>query len=67
MKLSIDENKFYTFSAMSIGNNGDDDENDRPSAIIYILHFLSFFWKVLLALIPPRYKFLTFLVFSFLL
>jgi len=41
------------YDAMSIGGNCD-DESERPSFIIYVLHFLSFFWKVLLACIPPR-------------
>ena len=34
----------------------DDDGKDIPlSAADYILHFISFFWKVVFAFIPPRY------------
>ncbi|XP_033124004.1 sodium/calcium exchanger 2-like isoform X2 [Anneissia japonica] len=42
-------------SAMTVG--GDEDEKGNvipPSMIDYLLHFISFFWKVLFAFVPPR-------------
>lgn len=37
--------------------NGDDDEEDReerlPSCYDYVMHFLTVFWKVLFACVPP--------------
>lgn len=41
--------------AMVIQGEEDDEGNTEPLSIIdFILHFLTFFWKVLFALIPPR-------------
>jgi solute carrier family 8 (sodium/calcium exchanger) len=37
--------------AMSVG--GDDDEGGKPSFINHFMHMLSFFWKILFALVPP--------------
>ncbi|XP_071964302.1 sodium/calcium exchanger 3-like isoform X2 [Antedon mediterranea] len=42
-------------SAMTVG--GDEDEKGNvipPSMIDYLLHFISFFWKVLFAFVPPK-------------
>ena len=43
-------------SAVKVTNDDDDDEEggeSRVSAGAYILHCMSFFWKVLFAIIPP--------------
>ena len=44
----------FKYSAMTVG--GDVDENGKeipPSKLDYILHFVTFFWKVLFSFIPP--------------
>ncbi|CAD6992608.1 unnamed protein product [Ceratitis capitata] len=35
------------------GEGGEDDEPQSPSCFDYILHFLTLFWKILFAFIPP--------------
>lgn len=35
------------------GNPDDDDDEPSPSCGDYIMHFLTVFWKVLFAFIPP--------------
>eukprot|EP00795_Rhopilema_esculentum_P006403 gene6403-11844_t len=42
------------YDAMSIGDYNNNNDDQRPSMFNYVLHFLSFFWKVLFSLIPPR-------------
>jgi solute carrier family 8 (sodium/calcium exchanger) len=37
--------------AFSVG--GGDEEGKRPGCGAYLLHFLTLFWKVLFAFIPP--------------
>lgn len=32
---------------------GEDDEEKLPSGFDYVLHFLTVFWKLLFALVPP--------------
>lgn len=42
------------FSAMSIEGGQDDDGNDVPPSFMdYFLHFLTFFWKLVGAMVPP--------------
>ncbi|XP_077988867.1 sodium/calcium exchanger 1-like [Glandiceps talaboti] len=42
-------------NAMTVGGDKDDDGNDiPPSSVDYVLHFLTFFWKVLFAFVPPK-------------
>ncbi|KAI0224366.1 Sodium/calcium exchanger 3 [Lamellibrachia satsuma] len=42
-------------SAMVLEPEQDEDGNDLPlSGLDYVLHFISFFWKVIFAFIPPR-------------
>lgn len=40
--------------------SGDDDEEESeeklPSCMDYVMHFLTLFWKVIFALIPPTGK-----------
>lgn len=36
---------------------GDDDEPPSPSCSDYIMHFLTLFWKIIFAFIPPTGKF----------
>ena len=41
---------------MVIQGEEDDKGNTQPlSTMDFVLHFLTFFWKVLFAFIPPRY------------
>ncbi|XP_053406254.1 sodium/calcium exchanger 2-like isoform X4 [Mercenaria mercenaria] len=41
-------------SAMTVGGDTDDDGNDiPPSWTDYLLHFLTFFWKLVGACVPP--------------
>ncbi|XP_062616648.1 sodium/calcium exchanger 2-like isoform X6 [Saccostrea cucullata] len=41
-------------NAMSIEGGQDDDGNDIPPTFMdYLLHFLTFFWKLLGAMVPP--------------
>ncbi|XP_061162761.1 sodium/calcium exchanger 2-like isoform X2 [Saccostrea echinata] len=41
-------------NAMSIEGGQDDDGNDIPPTFMdYLLHFLTFFWKILGAMVPP--------------
>jgi len=41
--------------AMMIQGEEDDKGNVEPLSILdFVLHFLTFFWKVLFAFIPPR-------------
>lgn len=41
-------------SAMQVGGGTDDDGNEVPAtARDYILHFLTFFWKLVGACVPP--------------
>ncbi|XP_067617993.1 sodium/calcium exchanger Calx isoform X3 [Eurosta solidaginis] len=35
------------------GEGGDDDEPPSPSCFDYVLHFLTLFWKLIFAFIPP--------------
>ena len=53
--------------AITIGGDDDEDEDEDddeesgekiPSFIAYIMHFLTVFWKVLFALIPPTGNFI---------
>lgn len=37
-------------------NRGDDDDEVSPSCGDYIMHFLTLFWKILFAFIPPTGK-----------
>nr|XP_061792107.1 sodium/calcium exchanger 1-like [Nerophis lumbriciformis] len=44
--------------AVTVGAGGDDNEDDEggknpPSTADYVLHFLTVFWKLLFALVPP--------------
>ncbi|XP_070493895.1 sodium/calcium exchanger Calx isoform X2 [Chironomus tepperi] len=34
-------------------NDGNDDEPSTPSCMDYIMHFLTLFWKIIFAFIPP--------------
>jgi hypothetical protein len=36
-----------------------DDEPPSPSCMDYIMHFLTLFWKILFAFIPPTGEFIT--------
>ena len=46
---------FVCFSAMVLEAEQDEDGEDIPlTAMDYILHFLTFFWKLIFAFIPPR-------------
>lgn len=55
---SIDTNDFHH---ISIGDDDDDDEDGDdeereerlPSCLDYVMHFLTIFWKVLFAFVPP--------------
>lgn len=44
---------------------GDDDEDETeeklPSCMDYVMHFLTLFWKVLFAFIPPTGKLMIYL------
>lgn len=38
------------------GNSGDDDIPATPSCADYIMHFITLFWKIIFAFIPPTGK-----------
>lgn len=38
------------------GGGGDDDDRPTPSCTDYFMHFLTLFWKLLFAFIPPTGK-----------
>jgi hypothetical protein len=51
---------WYYFSAFNIGGEKDEDGNDiKPKWHEYLLHFLTFFWKIVGACIPPTYVLLS--------
>lgn len=45
------------YSAALTVNGGDDDGNDddesKPTCTDYIMHYLTIFWKLLFAIVPP--------------
>ncbi|KAM6959089.1 sodium/calcium exchanger 2b isoform 1-T1 [Aplochiton taeniatus] len=52
--------QFVEAVTVSAGNGDDDDEEDeearagrKPSCCDYVMHFLTVFWKVLFAFVPP--------------
>ncbi|CAG0888557.1 unnamed protein product [Darwinula stevensoni] len=46
------------------GEDEDEDEDEKlPSCMDYVLHFLTLFWKILFAFVPPTGKFPRFLRF----
>ena len=40
------------------GGDGDDDAEKLPSCFDYVMHYLSLFWKILFAFVPPTGLFL---------
>lgn len=45
---------FACYSAMSIEGGQDEDGNDVPPSFSdYLLHFLTFLWKIIGAMVPP--------------
>ena len=50
--------RYTIFSGDDDGGEEDDDEMDEklPSCMDYVMHFLSLFWKVLFACVPPTGK-----------
>lgn len=44
----------YNFLKLLLGDDdGESDEESSPSASDYIMHFVTLFWKVVFAFIPP--------------
>ena len=44
----------FTLSSKTGGDNDDDEEEEStPSCMDYIMHFVTLFWKLLFAFIPP--------------
>jgi len=41
------------FSVNGGGDDDDDEETGEPSFIDYVMHFLTVFWKILFAFVPP--------------
>ncbi|XP_034393186.1 sodium/calcium exchanger 1-like isoform X15 [Cyclopterus lumpus] len=39
--------------AITVSPGGDDDDEKLPSCFDYVMHFLTVFWKLLFALVPP--------------
>ena len=46
------------------GEEGEEQEEKLPSCMDYVMHFVTVFWKVLFALIPPtgQYYFIIFFI-----
>lgn len=51
-----------TVSAGGDSGNDVDGEEPAPSCMDYIMHFLTVFWKLLFAFIPPTGELLTFII-----
>lgn len=45
-----------TFLLLTGDDEGEDSEESSPSAMDYIMHFVTLFWKVVFAFIPPTGK-----------
>lgn len=41
-------------------DDGDEDNAKQPSCSDYVMHFITIFWKVLFAFVPPTSKFISF-------
>ena len=50
----LENSYFFPCSAMSVGGSTDDEGNELPPTWSdYLMHFLTFFWKIVGACIPP--------------
>uniref|UniRef100_A0A8C2YZH8 Solute carrier family 8 member 1a n=1 Tax=Cyclopterus lumpus TaxID=8103 RepID=A0A8C2YZH8_CYCLU len=53
LALVIGTNSWREQFAEAITVRGDDDDEKLPSCFDYVMHFLTVFWKLLFALVPP--------------
>lgn len=42
--------------ALTVSSSGEDEDEKEPSGLDYCMHFVTLFWKILFAFVPPTGK-----------
>lgn len=43
--------------ALTVSSSGEDDDEKEPSGLDYCLHYVTLFWKITFAFVPPTGKY----------